>query len=55
MDLGEPPSDEEQARFRFRIRWSGGEVRAEANPLQVPEDSEIHGFARTHIPQLPDQ
>ena len=48
VDLGEPPSDEEKARSRFRISWSSEEERAEANAYEDEEADEIEGLLRTH-------
>ena len=48
MDLGKPPSDEEQAHGQFGIRWSSEEERAEANAYEDEEANEIDGLLRTH-------
>ena len=48
VDLGKPPSDEEEARVRFGIGWSSEEERAEANAREEEEANEIKGLLRTH-------
>ena len=48
VDLGKPPSDEEEACGQFGIRWSSEEERAEANAYEDEEASEIDGLLRTH-------
>ena len=48
VDLGKPPSDEEEARARFEIGWSSEEERAEANACEEEEAEEIEGLLRTH-------
>ena len=48
VDLGKPPSDEEQARGRFGISWSSEEERAEVNAYEEEEADEINGLLRTH-------
>ena len=48
VDLGKPPSDEEEARAQFGIGWSSEEERAEANAHEEEETDEIEGLLRTH-------
>ena len=48
VDLGKPPSDEEQAHGRFGISWSSEEERAEANAYEDEEVDKIDGLLRTH-------
>ena len=48
VDLGKPPSDEEQAWERFGISWSSKEERAKANAYEDEEADEIDGLLRTH-------
>ena len=40
VDLGKPPSDEEQARAQFGIGWSSEEERAEVNAYEDEEVSQ---------------
>ena len=49
MDLGKPPSDEEQAQARFRIGWSSQVERAKANAFEDEETNKIKGLLRTHV------
>ena len=55
VDLGKPPSDEEEAQGWFGIRWSSEEERAKANAYEDEEASEIDGLLRTHGCKPPHQ
>ena len=48
VDLGKPPSDEEEARSRFGIGWA-----AEAEAIQDLKDEEIKGLVDTHDSPIP--
>ena len=48
MDIGKPPSDEEVARERFRLGWSGEEERKEVEVQEDFDESKIEGLLRTH-------
>ena len=48
VDLGKPPSDEEEAQSRFGIGWAEETARAEAEVHQDFEDEEIEGLVETH-------
>ena len=48
VDLGKPPSDEEQARGQFGIGWSSQEERGEVEVQEDFDDSKIEGLIRTH-------
>ena len=53
VDLGKPPSDEEEARSWFGIGWASEAVRAEAEAHQDFEDEEIEGLVDTHTSPVP--
>ena len=53
VDLGEPPSDEEQAQARFGIGWLDEAARAEAEAIQDFKDEEIEGLVDTHDSPVP--
>ena len=53
VDLGKPPSDEEEARGRFGIGWAEEAARAEAEAHQDFEDEEIEGLVDTHTSPMP--
>ena len=53
VDLGKPPSDEEQAQERFELGWSSEEERAEVEAQEDFDESEIEGLIRTHTHQPP--
>ena len=53
VDLGKPPSDEEEARSRFGIGWAEEAARAEAEAHQDFEDEEIEGLVDTHTSPMP--
>ena len=53
VDLGKPPSDEEQAHERFGIGWSSQEERVKAKAFEDNKASEIKGLLRTHIHKPP--
>ena len=53
VDLGKPPSDEEEARSRFGIEWVEEVARAEAEAHQDFEDEEIEGLIDTHTSPVP--
>ena len=53
VNLGEPPSDEEEARSRFGIGWAAEAVRAEAEAHQDFKDEEIEGLVDTHTSPVP--
>ena len=53
VDLGKPPSDEEEARSRFGIGWAVEGARAEAEVHQDFEDEEIEGLVDTHSSPVP--
>ena len=53
VDLGKPPSDEEEARGRFGIGWAEEVARAEAEAHQDFEDEEIEGLVDTHSSPIP--
>ena len=44
VNLGKPPSDKEESRAWFRIKWTEEGVRAEASAFQDFKDSEIKGL-----------
>ena len=53
VDLGKPPSDEEEARGQFGIGWAEEAARAEAEAHQDFEDEEIKGLVDTHSSPIP--
>ena len=53
VDPGKPPSDEEEARGQFGIRWAAEVARAEAEAFQDFEDEEIKGLIDTHDALVP--
>ena len=53
VNLGEPPSDEEEAQSRFGIGWAEEVARAEAVAHQDFEDEEIEGLVDTHDSPVP--
>ena len=53
IDLGKPPSDEEEARSRFGIVWAEEVARAEAEAHQDFEDEEIEDLVDTHTSPVP--
>jgi hypothetical protein len=53
VDLGKPPSDEEQARARFGIGWSDEGERAEAEAILELEDDEVANLVDTHRRRAP--
>ena len=53
VDLGKPPSDEEEARSRFGIGWAEEAARAEAEAHQDFKDEEIEGLVDTHTSPIP--
>ena len=53
VDLGKPPSDEEEARGQFGIGWAEEVARAEAEAHQDFEDEEIEGLVDTHSSPVP--
>ena len=53
VDLGKPPSDEEQARERFGLDWSSQEERVEIDAQEDFNESEIEGLIRTHTCRPP--
>ena len=53
VDLGKPPSDEEQARGRFGIGWSSQDEREEIKDQEDFDKSEIEGLIRTHARRPP--
>ena len=53
VDLGKPPSDEEEARSRFGIGWAEEAARAEAEAHQDFEDEEIEDLLDTHDSPVP--
>ena len=53
VDLGKPPSDDEEARSRFGIGWAEEAARAEAEAHQYFEDEEIEGLVDTHSSPVP--
>ena len=53
VNLGKPPSDEEEARGRFGIGWAEEAARAEAEAHQDFEDEEIEGLVDTHTSPVP--
>ena len=53
VNLGKPPSDEEEARGRFGIGWAEEAARAEAEAHQDFEDEEIEGLVDTHSSPIP--
>ena len=53
VDLGKPPSDEEEARSRFGIGWAEEAARAEAEAHQDFKDEEIEGLVDTHTSPMP--
>ena len=55
VDLGKPPSDEEEARARFRISWSSEEERVKADAHEEEEADKIEGLLRTHERRPPCQ
>ena len=48
VDLGKPPSDEEQAWEWFGLGWSSEEERAEVEVQEDFNESKIEGLIRTH-------
>ena len=48
VNLGKPPSDEEEARGQFGIGWASEVARAEAKAFQDFKDEEIKGLVDTH-------
>ena len=53
VDLGKPPSDEEEAWSQFGIGWAEEAARAEAEAHQDFEDEEIEGLVDTHTSPVP--
>ena len=53
VDLGKPPSDEEQARGQFGIGWSSQDKREEVKAQEDFDESEIEGLIRTHARHPP--
>ena len=53
VDLGKPPSDEEEARSRFGIGWVEEAARAEAEAHQDFKDEEIEDLVDTHDSPVP--
>ena len=53
VNLGNPPSDEEQAQERFGIGWSSQEEREELEVQEDFDNSEIGGLIRTHVHRPP--
>ena len=53
IDLGKPPSDEEEARTQFGIGWAEEAARAEAEAHQDFKDEEIKGLVDTHSSPVP--
>ena len=53
IDLGEPPSDEEEAQGRFWIGWEQEAFQAEAEAWQDFENEEIKGLVHTHNSPVP--
>ena len=53
VDLGKPPSDEEEAQGRFGIGWAEEASQAEAETWQDFKDEEIEGLVDTHDSPVP--
>ena len=53
INLGKPPSDEEEAWGRFGIRWAEEVLWAEAEAWQDFKDEEIKGLVNTHDSPVP--
>ena len=53
VDLGKPPSDEEQAWEQFGLDWPSQEERAEVEAQEDFDESEIEGLIRTHVHHPP--
>ena len=53
VNLGKPPSDEEEARSRFGIGWAEEVARAEVEAHQDFKDEEIEGLVDTHDSPVP--
>ena len=53
VDLGKPPSDEEEAQSQFGIGWAEEVARAEDRAHQDFEDGEIEDLVDTHTSPVP--
>ena len=53
VNLGKPPSDDEEAQSWFGIGWEEEAARAEAEAHQDFKDEEIKGLVDTHSSPVP--